>query len=379
VKNMDPMQRDTFKSPSRILIYSVGLLGASLGLACKNAGFDGEIIGFSSPEGIETAKERGCIDKGFSYDQLSSHLCEDSLLFLCSPVQVIIETLIKLGTIPLPAGLTITDIGSTKRQICETAAKHLPKTVTFIGGHPMAGSEKHGPKASDPYLYQNAVYAVTPAVDQKESFISSFAQFLENHLGCRTLSLDAESHDKIAATVSHMPHILSVALMLTAYNREKELPGLLSLAAGGFRDMTRIAQSPYSMWHDIFETNKKEVLAVLDQLLDTLHQARDNLKKGTLQDSFISAAQVRRTIPSGGKGFLTPLSEILVVVKDEPGVIAKISHTLQKASINIKDIEVMKIREGEGGTLRLAFESSSAADQALTIVQSLGFSTFTRE
>ena len=139
--------------PEKVTIYSVGLLGGSLGLALKNSGFKGKITGLSSPSAIETAKRLGCIDEGFTYDSLQDVIKDTDLLFLCSPISVILETLNKLSTMELPEGLLITDVGSTKQKIMEAAA-FLPPHVYFCGGHPMTGSEKSGPSVSDPISFK---------------------------------------------------------------------------------------------------------------------------------------------------------------------------------------------------------------------------------
>ena len=254
-------------TPSMITIYSVGLLGGSLGLALKNSGFTGKIVGLSSDKNIKTALELGCIDEGYPYRELEKVIVNTDLLILCSPINAIIRTIENLSKIKLPEGLIVTDVGSTKHQIM-TTAKNLPSHVQFIGGHPMAGSEKSGPDASDPYLFQNAIYVLTPANGNPSEKEHSLADFLEKYLGCRTLFLAPDTHDKIAATVV-IPHLLAVALVCLAQKMEASIPGTLTLAAGGFRDMTRIASAPYDMWHDILVTNKTAVQNILDSYIDT--------------------------------------------------------------------------------------------------------------
>jgi prephenate dehydrogenase len=360
-------------APRTIALYSVGLLGGSFGLSLKTSGYSGRVIGFSSAKSIQTALSLGCIDEGYGYDKISDVIETVDFLILCSPINAIIETIGKLGTMKLPAGLVISDVGSTKRAIVQSARQHLPAQVHFIGGHPMAGSEKSGPASADPYLFQNAIYVLVSALPEPSGRDKSIAAFVERYLGCRHMFLDSLTHDTIAATVSHVPHILAVALMNMAEKAETRIPGTLQLAAGGFRDMTRIASAPYAMWHDILATNKDLIAAQLDEYSALLNQAKEMLADGSLEMMFDSASEARNRIPVRNKGFISPLSEILVMAKDQPGVIASMSAVLAEQDVNIKDIEVLKVREGEGGTIRMAFQSRDSARMAITILNKAGF------
>lgn len=360
-------------TPERITIYSVGLLGGSLGLALKNSGFKGKITGLSSPANLEIAGKLGCIDEGFSYDSLEHVIKDTDILFLCSPIGAIIETINQLSTMSLPEGLLVTDVGSTKQRIVE-AARALPPHVHFTGGHPMAGSEKSGPSTSDPYLFQNAIYVLTPQSGNPEEKERNLAELLEHYLGCRTLFLSPETHDKIVATVSHVPHLLAVALVCLAEKMEIQVPGTLTLAAGSFHDMTRIASSSYPMWHDILSTNRSAIEPLLDSLISILSDIKSGLCRDSLKEYFERSGEVRSMITPSSKGFLRRLSEVLVHAKDQPGFIAELSSLLAKKNINIKDIEVLKVREGEGGTIRLAFENSDTARDAIELLRRNGFS-----
>lgn len=360
-------------TPRRIAIYSVGLLGGSIGLSLKQSGFSGKITGISSKSNIDKALGIGCIDEGYGYDALSEVVRNTDILFLCSPINTIIETIDKLSKMDLPEGLIITDVGSTKQDIVNAAGK-LPPHVRFVGGHPMAGSEKSGPDASDPFLFQNAIYVLSNASGKETDLERSMAAMLQKYLGCRTIFLNPSVHDHIAATVSHVPHLLAVALVLLARSTEESTPGTLTLAAGGFRDMTRIASASYSMWRDILMTNDNHVGEQLDKLIEILCSMKEMLQNGSLDKAFAAANETRSKISSSGKGFLKPLSEILVKAKDQPGFIASVAAILAKENMNIKDIEVVKVREGEGGTIRLAFDSPEISRRAIGVLATNGFS-----
>ncbi|MDD5674265.1 MAG: prephenate dehydrogenase/arogenate dehydrogenase family protein [Chitinivibrionales bacterium] len=363
--------------PKTVTIYSVGLLGGSLGLALKQARFPGKVLGLSSPLSITTALARGCIDEGFGYNDLPAVLARTDLLFLCSPIGAILETIARLSACALPEGIVISDIGSTKQQIVAAAAS-LPKEALFIGGHPMTGSEKNGCAYSDPYLFQNAIYVLT-AAGAPSGRAEDFAGFLDKYLGCRHCFLSPALHDTVVAMVSHLPHLAAVALVNCSAELELAVPGTLTLAAGGFRDMTRIASAPYELWHDILATNKPAIIAMLEKYTQMLVAFKELLDKEGLGPNFNAAAQTRRRMPFSNKGFIRPISEILVQAPDKPGVIAQIATSLGRENINIKDIEVVKVREGEGGTIRLAFDNETIAARAIALLQACGFSAWERK
>jgi prephenate dehydrogenase len=361
-------------NPQRITIYSVGLLGGSLGLALKASGYKGKLTGLSSAESIHTAKSLGCIDEGYPYEKLAQVIQDTDVLFLCSPINAIIEIIERLGSLKLPDGLIITDVGSTKSLIMEKAKSSLPANVHFIGGHPMAGSERRGVSAADPYLFQNAIYILTPDDKTPKDLVSGLSHFLQHNLGCRQVILDAATHDTVVAAVSHLPHLLAVSLVNFASMIDKRKPGALGLAAGGFRDMTRIASAPYSVWHDILTTNKESIGLLLDEYIKQLSDVKQRLLQDNLAEAFTEAKDAREKMPLSSKGFNRALSDVLVHAKDQPGFIASLAATLAEQKINIKDIEVLKVREGEGGTIRLAFETAEVAKRAVDLLRERGFS-----
>jgi len=366
-------------APRTVVIHSVGLLGGSIGLALKRSGFTGTIVGLSSDKNVAAARSLGCIDEGASYEDLQSLVRRPDLLFLCSPILAIEETLRRLGGMDLPRGLVVTDVGSTKRSIVVTARQSLPAHVTFVGGHPMTGSEKSGPSGADPFLFQNAVWALAAGPGPIPAAPAGLAAFLERYTGCRCLCVPPELHDTVAATVSHVPHLLAVALVNLAGRTAERAEHTLDLAAGGFRDMTRIASAPYRMWHDIIVTNRDLIASKLDEYAALLAEMRGRLLAGDLSADFDRAAATRATVPSRAKGLAGPVSDVVVSAPDQPGAIAAIAAALTKASINIKDIEVLRVREGEGGTIRLAFDTPSTARRAIEILAAAGFGARVRE
>ena len=355
----------------KITIYSVGLLGGSIGCALKKSGFDGEIIGISSQKNIDDAIKAKAIDYGVNYDETEKILQSADLLFLCSPIEVIIETIKKISKMNLKDSMIITDIGSTKNEIVKTAQRFLPENVKFIGGHPMAGSEKNGAKSADPFLFQNAVWVL---YSQNKNDAGEFGAFLEKYLGCKTKFINPEIHDKIVATISHVPHIIAVGLVNAAEKVNKKINGTLDLAAGGFKSLTRIASSPYKMWHDIYETNKDANVEILNLFIDEMIELREKLKNASLKDAFENAAKTRAKLSENQKGFVHNLHRIIVIAEDKPGFLAKILTILAQDRLNVNDIELLKVREGDAGSFMFAFIDKNTAEKAVNLLQAAGFS-----
>lgn len=354
-----------------IVIVGVGLIGGSLGLAFRRRYPDARITGVSSSSAVRSALDMGAITGGCGYEELGNAVAGADVVFLCTPISRI-QGLLTLIAPFVREGMIVTDVGSTKREIARHAASVLPAGVHFIGGHPMAGSESRGVQAADPFLFQNAIYVLTPAGDVSPETLDGFSSFL-GETGARVMVMDADLHDRIAAAVSHLPQLLAVALVETAGRLDGAGNPYLRLAAGGFRDMTRIASSPFGMWDDIFRTNGDMAREMVDAFIAQLRTIRDRIGTSALGEDFEIANVTRATIPKDTKGFMRALFDVLVVVEDQPGVIAQVSTELSRNGINIKDIEVLKVREGEGGTLRLAFERETEAQEAVSLLARIGY------
>ena len=362
-----------------IAIVGVGLMGGSLGLALRRSGYSGRILGVSRPETIAEAKRLGAIDEGFPREQLIEAASRADLIVLSSPIATIVDDLRQLGSASgkLRPGVVVTDVGSTKRAILE-ASVGLPADARFIGGHPLCGSEQRGVGAADPFLFQNAYYVLTPAPGVSEAEVARLGQFL-GRTGARVVVLSAADHDRIAATISHLPQLLAVSLVQFLDDLGPNREHGVHLAAGGFRDMTRIASSSFKVWRDIVETNQDVIEDVLLRFLDSTRGALKGLKSERLEKIFDSAGRTRSEIPKDSKGFLSRLWDVLVVVEDKPGVILRIATPLAARGINIQDIEVLKVREGEAGTMRLAFATQALAREAISVLSADGLVARLRE
>lgn len=353
----------------KIAIIGLGLIGGSIAKALKNSQWEYYISAYDFNDVTSAALREKVIDRELNTIEESVN---SDIIFLCLPVDLSLDVFEKLVPV-LRENNILTDVCSVKNIFFEKWNMLNSGNGIYIGSHPMTGKENGGYENSDPLLFENSVYIVTENLTGNDKLIE-FRKVIEA-LGANILHIPAKQHDVIAASVSHLPQLLSVALVNTA-SLKTENYNFLDLAAGGFRDMTRIASSNFKIWEPIIENNKNQILTALDKFSYELSKVKlwvlGNDLSG-LSEYFETARQNRDEIPQNTKGFITPIYDIYIYVKDEPGVISKISTKLYEAKINIKDIELLKIRDGAGGTFRLSFESKEIAEKAKTIIGNLGF------
>ena len=359
----------------RVALVGVGLIGGSLGLAWKKNRPTLTRIGYDRPEVLDEARQLGVIDEAAA--TIEEAVKTADLVVLAVPLAPMIRLLTEIAP-HLQPGTLVTDVGSVKAPIMAQAREVLATTNPFIGGHPMAGSERGGVAHADAFLFENATYVLCPPENlDAETLSTAYADFvgLIEATGGRLLILDARRHDRIAATISHLPQLLATMLMNYAAERNATDDAFLRLAAGGFRDMTRIASSPFAMWQHILLANEGPILDALGSFAASLQRMRNRIiaeDLDALQTAFSEARRVRDTIPRDTKGFLHPLADVYVYAEDRPGVLAHITVTLFEAGINIKDIELLKIREGTGGAFRLSFTNDAQADAAVIVLEQAG-------
>lgn len=284
----------------RITILGCGLIGGSFALALKQAGFAGEIVGWGREDALERAQQRGAIDRGVV--DLAQAVADADLIYLSTPVGAILDLLPQVGQ-AAKAGALVTDAGSTKVAICARAKEVLPEKVIFLGGHPLTGKETSGIENADADLFVGAKYVVIKetkeAEEAEEEFGSeSVREFLDwlRRVGAEPVVLDAETHDRAVAFTSHLPQLLSTALAAAVADEtdRDELP--VSLAAGGFRDMVRLASSPYEIWRDICATNSENISRALERLERRLARLRAHLQSPELAQEFEKAQQLVRRV-----------------------------------------------------------------------------------
>lgn len=353
----------------RIAIIGLGVIGGSLGMGLRSLG-KYHVVGIDRDEQtLQAAREAGAIDEG----ALDYHrgVAGAGVVILAVPVAGIME-IAGLIRNSAPHDAVITDVGSTKARLVE-ALQDL-YGGRFVGGHPMAGSENAGIRGAHRYMFENAIYVLTPT-ERTTSRALSTVERLVREIGANPVCLSPREHDRIVAAVSHQPFLLAVALTNLALSLEAEHPAALLLAAGGFRDLTRIASGDPSMWMDIFASNRDFILQTSRRfrgLIEEMEGCLERDDRASLMDWLNRARQARQRIPLSIRGFLPAAFEVLAIVPDRPGAIAGIAGALGDDGINIVDIEILRAREGDGGTLRLAFRTEEDAEAALDALKNQG-------
>jgi prephenate dehydrogenase len=359
----------------RIALLGTGLIGGSLGLALRRSDASLSIFGHDRPDVLDTALQRGAITDRVA-DPVTA-VEEAEVVVFATPLGTTLRLMEQVAP-HLAPGVVVTDVASVKQPVLDQASDVLPDTVAFVGGHPMAGAEHSGIEHADPLLFENAVYALCLPEDVSPGALEdSLAPVvaLVDAVGGRPLVLDAMQHDRVAALVSHLPQLLAVALVNTLSEAE-DPETALDLAAGGFRDMTRIATSPFDMWRDVLVGNEGAIHDALSQFSRTLQRVRNRLLSDdfdALSSMFEAASDTRSRIPRGVKGFLQPLADVYVQAPDEPGILTHFTGVLADDGLNIKDLELQKFREGIGSTFRLGFENQADAERAASLLDDAGY------
>jgi prephenate dehydrogenase len=265
----------------RVTVVGCGLVGASFALALKGAGACGSVAGWDAdPDALDEALRLGAIDEvDAAFEE--GGVSQSDLVYLAAPVGRIVEYL-RAGAPHVRAGAVVTDAGSTKREVCRAAGSHAEKAWRFVGGHPVAGSHLRGPAHARADLFEGAPYVLTPPEDGSDPAALAALEETLTLLGARVRVMRAPAHDRALAGLSHLPQLVSCALAATANEAMNEAE-LSALAGPGYRDMTRLAMSPWGIWQDILATNSGDVADALDALILKLSAASAGLREHSRQ------------------------------------------------------------------------------------------------
>lgn len=321
----------------RAVVVGTGLIGGSIGLALRERGW--HVSGRDrDPEREAQALERGALDAVGDDD-------DAEITFVATPVGAVADQ----ASVALKGRGVVTDVGSVKTSI--VAALAAPR---FVGGHPMAGSEQDGLQGADASLFSGSVWVLTP-VPGTDADAHSLVRSVVTSLGAEVVELSPARHDELVAVVSHVPHLAAAALMGLAAGRAEEHGVVLRLAAGGFRDMTRVAAGDPGMWPDICMENGPAIVELLTDLEAALAGVRHSVA-ATDRDGLLAllarARAARRSLPVGA-GDPAELAELRVPVTDRPGVLAEITTLATELGVNIADVEIVHSSEGEAGVVIL--------------------------
>lgn len=355
-------------SQRRVLIIGLGLIGGSIALAIKRQ-HNATIIGYDVNEvQAKLAKSLHVIDE--CTNSLAEGVKNVSLIVIATPVIETEKIIEQLASVSFDEEVIITDVGSTKTSIVSKAKMLHQDKVTFIGGHPMAGSHKSGVAAARAHLFENAFYILTPPDSCQEKDVDLLMDWLSG-TKANFIRMSPKRHDKLVGVVSHFPHIIAASLvhqLATEENKEKDIS---RLAAGGFRDITRIASSSPVMWRDILLHNKEVLLSLFEKWEDEMNKVKQMIEKedsDQIYNYFTDAKQYRDHLPERAKGAIPAFYDLFVDIEDTAGVIAHVTGILGERKISITNIRIIETREDIFGVLRLSFRSDEERQQAKSLL-----------
>lgn len=361
----------------RIGFIGLGLIGGSIAKAIRKYYPDIRLYGHASRRATLLATHGEGVIENDTFLPLAEFANMD-IVFLCSPVRANIDYLRQLAPL-VSENCLLTDVGSVKGDI-QREADALGLSAQFIGGHPMTGSEKDGFAHSSPLLLENAYYILTKNDKIDEMRFNHFKDFISS-LGSITLEATTELHDYATAAISHLPHIISATLVRLVRDNDTPDEMLRTIAAGGFKDITRISSSSPVMWQNICIENRDEVLHLLKLYEDALHDAEEMVSSGDeteLLSFFSGAKDYRDSLPLHGNGLLPQANDFYLDLADEAGQIAIVATLLATTGISIKNIGIVHNREFEEGVLHIEVYDEAAKEQAMRILSDHGYTIHKR-
>jgi prephenate dehydrogenase len=350
----------------RLAVLGVGLIGGSVALAARER-LGAEVTGYDdAPEALERALALGALDCARS--TVPAAVAEAQAVFVAVPVGGL-SALVGEALAAAPADCVITDVGSTKREV--VAAHHDPR---FVGGHPLAGAENAGVEHARADLFEAATWYLTPGAGTSGMLYERLHRLLHG-IGARPTAIDADTHDRILAAVSHLPHVLANVLVSQAADTLAGGDSRLPATGPSFRDATRVAGAPSAIWTDIYLSNRDALTAEVDGAMERLTQVREALQAGdgpALTEWNERAASDRRRLLeaqlAGGD-----LYELRASVPNRPGVVAQIALELGRAGVNISDMALYPASDMTEGVVAMWIAGESATERAQSLIAGLGF------
>ena len=361
----------------KIGFIGLGLIGGSIAKTIRRI--------YPATTMIATAGHASTIEEAYADGTIRnkelpklSEFADCDLIFLCCPVRKNVEYLHSLKPL-LSKHCMLTDVGSVKSDIHKEIIK-LDMEAQFIGGHPMTGSEKTGYSSATAYLLENAYYMITPSAHTPAEDLQQFQSYISS-LGALTMLLDYEAHDHATASISHLPHVIAASLvnLIAAIDDENET--MKTIAAGGFKDITRIASSSPVMWQNICLSNKDQIISLIDAFTDQLAKARELISKEdgeAIYRFFESAKDYRDSLSIKTSGSMKKIYEFYCDLIDEAGGIATIATLLAGHNLSIKNIGIIHNREFEQGVLHIEMYDDTSLTEALALLQKYHYTVYTR-
>lgn len=353
-----------------VFIIGLGLIGGSLALCIKSRHPDAKIVGFDVDQHqMRLAEHLGVIDQ--SARSVESGAKSADLIIIATPVGIAATIVESLADMELKPGVLVSDTGSTKGYITNKADCLRRKGVAFIGGHPMAGSHKSGVAAAKEILFENAFYLLTPAEGVSSPDVETLKTWLSG-TKAKFLTVSGEEHDYLAGVISHFPHIIAASLVHQAAYAERGNNLVTRLAAGGFRDITRIASSSPNMWKDILINNRSVLLSLLADWqveMEKVSGLIESADEAKIYEYFKNAKEFRDGLHVHEKGAIPSFYDLFVDVPDFPGVISEITGYLAEERISITNIRIIETREEIYGVLVISFQTPNDRTRAKNCIE----------
>ena len=355
----------------------LGLIGGSIARAMKHYYPDCRILAFNrSRSTLDYALAEGIIDEALPAINEAFASCD--YIFLCAPVETNASCLPLLKPY-IKEGMILTDVGSTKTDIHQAVEKNGLNRF-FIGGHPMAGSEKTGIKNSKRILLENAYYILTPTSEVDPALVEKYRELVIS-LKALPLILSCKEHDLSTAAISHLPHLIAASLVNLVKDSDSEKQTMKSIAAGGFKDITRIASSSPEMWEQICSSNRENIIEVLDEYINSLIDTKIALSEhndAAIHDLFAESREYRNSIPEGAAGPLPKTFGLYCDMVDEAGGIAALATILATNGISIKNIGIVHNRQFEEAVLYVEFYEEEALKKAVNLLRKYRYTIYER-
>ena len=344
-------------------IIGIGLIGGSIAKTLRKTYPDCTITVYNrGKEARKLALDDGTANVATNKVDETFNACD--YIFLCTPVEHNTTYLSQLKDI-IKDDCIITDVGSAKGNIHKVVSE-LDMKENFIGGHPMAGSEKTGYENSHNHMLENAFYAITPTDKVSKEKVAEYKQIVTD-MGAIPIIFSPEEHDHTVATISHLPHLIASSLVNLVKDNDSKEEYMKTLAAGGFKGITRIASSSADMWEQICMTNSEEISTMLQKYIDSLKSVKDELDSKdapAIHDMFVESKDYRDNIDNLSNSIILNHFTLFCDIVDESGAIATIATILATNGVNIRNIGIVHNREFEEGVLRITFHKQDDADKA---------------
>lgn len=355
----------------------LGVIGGSLAKAIRQYYPECQIVAFDkNKEALALAIQEGTIHVSCSAIDENFKNCD--YIFLCTPISYNNAYLSQIKEFLTP-GCILTDVGSVKTSIHEEV-ETLDLEEYFIGGHPMAGSEKSGFSNSKPHLVENAYYILTPSKKASSEMVERYREFVTS-IKALPLILDYHQHDHITGAISHLPHIIAASLVNYVKNSDTQDELMKHMAAGGFKDITRIASSSPVMWQQICLKNKDNISSILGEYIQMLEEAKASIDRSDdkeLYHIFESSRDYRNSMPDSSAGPIKKAHAVYCDIIDEAGGIATIATILASNNINLKNIGIIHNREFEEGVLRIEFYDEVSSEKAAALLRKFRYTVYER-